>query len=98
MVNMSYIFSCVFGLVHLQIEENSRRLRTGDLGIPINPADRFVMLRTTFPGVCVCCNCLLNANLYFFSTSNCNIKMVASCVLFLGLLLQSQFTVMMERG
>ncbi|XP_065897643.1 splicing factor 1-like isoform X2 [Dysidea avara] len=27
-------------LIHLQIEENSRRLRTGDLGIPINPADR----------------------------------------------------------
>ena len=27
-------------LVHLQIEENSRRLRTGDLGIPANPADR----------------------------------------------------------
>lgn len=27
-------------VVHLQIEENSRRLRTGDLGIPANPADR----------------------------------------------------------
>lgn len=27
-------------LIHLQIEENSRRLRTGDLGIPANPADR----------------------------------------------------------
>ena len=27
--------------VHLQIEEISRRLRTGDLGIPPNPEDRF---------------------------------------------------------
>lgn len=29
-------------LVHLKIEENSRMLRTGDLGIPINPSDRWV--------------------------------------------------------
>lgn len=27
--------------VHLQIEEVSRRLRTGDLGIPPNPEERF---------------------------------------------------------
>ena len=30
---------CV-SLVHLKIEENSRMLRTGDLGIPLNPVDR----------------------------------------------------------
>ena len=27
-------------IVHLKIEETSRQLRTGDLGIPLNPADR----------------------------------------------------------
>ena len=33
------ITNCI--TVHLQIEEVSRRLRTGDLGIPPNPEERF---------------------------------------------------------
>lgn len=34
------VFLCLS--VHLKIEENSRMLRTGDLGIPDNPGDRYV--------------------------------------------------------
>lgn len=34
-----FLFFC--HTVHLKIEENSRMLRTGDLGIPVNPADRY---------------------------------------------------------
>jgi splicing factor 1 len=34
--------------VHLKIEENSRMLRTGDLGIPFNPSDRYVILSPCF--------------------------------------------------
>ena len=30
--------------VQLQIEEITRRLRTGELGIPLNPDDRFLAL------------------------------------------------------
>lgn len=30
----------VFYVVHLQVEDYTRRLRTDDLGIPANPADR----------------------------------------------------------
>ena len=29
--------------VHLKIEEHSRMLRTGDLGIPANPTDRYTL-------------------------------------------------------
>lgn len=37
--NAAILTTCI--TVHLQIEEISRRLRTGDLGIPPNPEDRF---------------------------------------------------------
>lgn len=33
--------------VQLQIEETSRRLRTGDLGIPPNPEERFDSIART---------------------------------------------------
>ena len=36
--------------VQLKIEDASRRLRTGDLGIPLNPEDRFEKLLLQFNG------------------------------------------------
>ena len=36
-----FILINVYFIAHLRIEEISRRLRTGDLGIPDNPEDRF---------------------------------------------------------
>lgn len=40
----SIFFSNTFSIpVQLQIEEISRKLRTGDLGIPINPEERFAI-------------------------------------------------------
>ena len=39
-VEYAYIFMYMCA-VHLKIEEASRMLRTGDLGIPLNPTDRF---------------------------------------------------------
>lgn len=35
-------FNLIYPTVHLQIEELTRKLRSGDLGIPPNPEDRFV--------------------------------------------------------
>ena len=50
-------------VVHLKIEDLSRRLRTGDLGIPTNPAERSVCQDSVCVCVCVCvcvflCVCL----------------------------------------
>lgn len=42
---MDYLFKMrFFIIVQLQIEEISRKLRTGELGIPLNPEERFVCL------------------------------------------------------
>ena len=35
-------FNILWPTVHLQIEDITRKLRSGDLGIPPNPEDRFV--------------------------------------------------------
>lgn len=40
----SYFFPLTKTLVQLQIEDASRRLRSGDLGIPANPEERFEAL------------------------------------------------------
>ena len=51
-------FSVVFALpaVHLKIEEIGRMLRTGDLGIPPNPADRYNQQSVVFVDVqYICC-------------------------------------------
>ena len=41
-LSLTYFYNELHCLtVHLQIEEISRRLRTGDLGIPANPEERF---------------------------------------------------------
>jgi len=36
----SFVLMLCFRAVQLQIEEITRRLRTGELGIPANPGDR----------------------------------------------------------
>ena len=42
---LTYMYNFIWSVCadHLRIEEISKMLRTGDLGIPVNPADRWAL-------------------------------------------------------